>query len=204
LITPYYVFDEVAGLIHYGKLPEVPSTLLNVGTGLGVRYHNDTLMRSLYDVNEIKMLVTSGEKLFKDTAFWKMLSQVRRGFKLKILLLDSDSPAVVAREESAYNDKERGFLKEEIRQNIETLKRMAAHFREIGGPIQIECKLYGQPPSFRMTFIGAQRLLVASYVRGERTGTDTIFYDLKQEGDLFYGFKAAFEIIESSARQVLC
>jgi hypothetical protein len=158
----------------------------------------------LHEVDEINLLMTSGEKLFSDMAFWKMLSQVRRRLSIKILLLDPDSPAATRRERTAYRDKKTNFLGQEISENIGTIKRMAKHFRNSASPLKIQCKLYSERPSFRMTFIGKDRLLVASYVEDRRTGFDTLFFDVSgdQEGGLFDGFKREFERIESTAKRL--
>ena len=204
LIIPYYVFDELAELIQKGKLPKRQEGPASVNIGSSIRYHNDTLSRSIHDVNEIQILVTSGEYLFKDAFFWKILSQVHKEFNLKLLLLDPDSPAATEREESTYEDKIEGFLRKEIRENIETIKRMSVHFSESGSQVHMQCKLYSELPLFRMTFIGMQRLLIASYLDGKRTGFDTVFYDIHadQENDLFCGFKGMYEKLESTAEPI--
>lgn len=204
-IIPNYVFDEVAELIRRGKLPGRENGSASINVGSGIRYHNDALIRSLHDVEEIQMLATSGEHLVKDASFWKLLSQVHREFNLKVLLLNPDSPAAAERERKAYTDKSEEFLLDEIRENIETIKRMSTHFEKSGSRVHIQGKLYSEPPIFRMTFIGTRRLLVASYQEGKRTGFDTMFYDIQadQEGNLFHGFRAEYDRIEAIAKQIL-
>ena len=203
-VIPNHVFDTVAELIRRGEQLKAPKIWGGVNVGIGIGFHNDILIRSLYDVDEIRLLVTSGEKLFKDACFWKALSQVSGEMRLKILMLDPDSPSVYVREKRAYSEKKRGFLAEEIRENIETIKRMSDYFDRIGKPVHIQCSVYSESPSFRMTFIGRHRLLVTSYVEGKRTGDTTVFYDIssQQKGTLFDGFDREYRRIESTARSV--
>jgi len=207
-IIPYYVFDEVEELIQKGELPKRRYGQAKVKVGRGIRYHNDTLITSVPNVDEIQILATSGEKLFSDTFFWKKLCQVKnRKFYLKMSLLDPTSSAVEEREESAYTDKEKkgeGFLRKEIEENIATINRMSDYFEKRKSRVRIQCNLYNEQPLFRMTLIGGKRLLIAPYLKGKRTGYNTVFYDISadKESDLFYGFKKMYERIESTATPI--
>jgi hypothetical protein len=205
LIPPSYVLDEVAEIVKKGKVGVTNKGMVNLEIGSGIRYHNDILFRSMYDTGEIRMLATSGEHIFRDAAFWKVLSQLRRTFKIEILLLDYESKDVHEREKLAYADKTKEFLQEEIKENIHTISRMSNDLSQGSSSINIICKLYQELPAFRMTFVGAQRSLVAAYQANQRTGPDTIFYDIHavKEGDLFYGFEFEYNRISSRARQIL-
>ncbi|NHW00150.1 MAG: hypothetical protein HA496_11065 [Thaumarchaeota archaeon] len=66
---------------------------------------------------------------------------------------------------------------------------MSEYFIENKKPVHIVCSLYDELPSFRMTFIGDQKLLITSYEKGKRTGHETVFYEISpQMQTLFDGF----------------
>jgi len=202
LVIPNYIFDGIAELIKNGKQriqPEIPEKK-NIVVGIG--YHNYHVTRGLQDADEVRLLVTSGEKIFEDTSFWKALSQVRREIILKILMLNPDSPLVEKREKEAYPDKPLGFLKEEIHENVETIKRMSNYFMK--KPIKIKLLIWDDRdmPPFRMTFIGKDRLLVTSYEPEKRTGSETIFRDItpQEMGELLEGFNREYDRIEKLAK----
>lgn len=197
---PQYVFSEIANLIG-GKAPLTkPNESINPGTG--IRFHNDILRQCLDNISEIRLLVTSGEKFFKDVVFWRSLKNRRKKLLIEILMLDPDSTAVKKRQKGAYQKYEDEFLKTEIKENIQFLKRMVKFFRQKKSPITIKSAKYQNLPSFRMTFIGTQRLLVTSYEERKRTGENTLFYDIHDtdgEGLLLEAFKKEYRRIAESA-----
>lgn len=200
---PNHYFDEIAEIIKTKKNPfrPSPSEIISVR---GIALHNYILTRSFFDVNEVRLLVTSGEKMFQDINFWNALFKVKRDLVLKILMLNPRSYSTKIREREAYRDKPEGFLANEIKENIETLRRMSDYFVKINKPIHIICSLYDELPSFRMTFIGDQKLLVTSYEREKRTGQETIFYEItSQMQTLFDGFNQEYQRIEAHSKTII-
>jgi len=202
-VIPNYIFGEIAELIKGNQRPMESRIVERVNVGIGINSHNYIIARALYDTDEVRLLLTSGEKIFSDVNFWRALSRVRKEIKVKILMFNPDSPLIEEREKEAYADKPQGFLADEIRENIETIKRMSNYFVKMKKPVNIQCYLYNEPPSFRMTFIGKHRLLVTSY-QERRTGSETVFYDIisQQMGELFEGFDREYrrtEVLASPA-----
>jgi hypothetical protein len=200
-LIPRYVFDEAAELIRAAAISDNQRRPIETKVGIGVRYHNQELLKDLRNVSELRILATSGEHLFKDVAFWKALASLTRPFQLEALLLDPESPAVGRRQEAAYREKPHGFLEREIQENIDTILRMNRYFASIGGHVRLSCSLYREIPPFRMTIIGQTRALVASYEATRSTGVDTVFFDLKADDDsgLFRGFLGLYRMCEASA-----
>ena len=202
---PLTTFGSVADLIT-GKPPPPPAS--DVGwmqVGVGMQFHNDVLLRCINDVEKLRLLVTSGEKLIKDPAFWKSLFARRKEIAIEILMLDPDSAVVKSRALSSYQDKPINFLETEIRENIETIRRMTRHCRKRQIPVTIRCSVYGEPPSFRMTFLGENRLLLTSYSEGSRTDDESIFYDLSGSSEgaaLLSGCRREYTRIAGSAQPI--
>ncbi len=201
---PDYVYDELKDIIIHKPLRSEPK-LESIKTGVGIRYHNDILIKAIHEVNELAILVTSGEHLFKDVSFWKNLSKSDEEINLRLLLLDPKSKAADKREKLYVNKNDPKFFHKELEENILTIKRMSEYFKKIGKKINIECKLYGELPSFRMTFIGKKRLIIAPYSEKNPTSPNTIFYDIKadQDMELFNSFRKEFERIESNSISIL-
>jgi hypothetical protein len=149
-------------------------------------------------------LLTSGEKIFRESSFWNALSEARRPIVLEILMLDPKSPALNEREREAYSDKPKGFLEKEVQENIETIKRMSELLAKKQRRVRIICKVYGERPSFRMTFIGRERLLITSYEKGKRTGDKTIFYEFDSHNlkAMYDGFDKEYLRFEKNSRTV--
>jgi hypothetical protein len=197
---PKYVFDEAADLIRMRTISDSQRRPIETKAGVGVRYHNQEVLKDVRNVNELRILATSGEHLFKDVAFWKVLASLTRPFQVKILLLNPKSPAVGRRQESAYREKPSGFLEREIHENIETILRMDRYFAAMGGLVRLRCGLYRDIPPFRMTIMGDARALVASYESNKSTGADTVFFDLRDdEPGMFHGFLRLYTMFEASA-----
>lgn len=203
-VIPNYVFEEVTEIVKNKKEIGQPDLSPNISKGSGIRFHNDKLFRCLREVNQIDLLVTSGEKLFSDIAFWKSLMELKNKFTLNILMLDPDSHAAEEREKTSYNGLTKVNLRQEINENIETMKRWAGHFKKIRNQVNISCKLFSEMPSFRMSFFGDDTLLVTSYIKGKRTGLDTGFYEISKirEEGLYKGFKKEYERIAQSAKLI--
>jgi hypothetical protein len=127
--VPNHYFDEIVEIIKTGKNPQKPSSSEMIPIR-GIALHNYLLSRSFFEVKEVRLLVTSGEKMFEDKIFWDSLFKVRSPIILKILMLNPDSPYTKIREKEAYMDKPEGFLANEIRENIKILKRMSEYFIE--------------------------------------------------------------------------
>jgi hypothetical protein len=200
-VIPKYVFDEAATLIRTGVLDEGDPLPAEMKAGVGVRYHNQELFKSLGAVNELRILATSGEHLFRDVAFWKELAALNASFQLKVLLLDPASPMVPEREARAYKDKPPGFLAHEIQENIDTILRMTRHFGQ-RGRVRLQCAVYRDIPPFRMTIIGRQRALVASYEEDKPTGGATVFYNVDEGSSLLWGFRKLYDTLEAEARLI--
>jgi hypothetical protein len=199
---PQNVFGEIAAQVT-GQSPLPPDlTRERIDSGIGIRFHNDIVMRCVDDVDELRFLVTSGEKLIKDVAFWRSVGNQDRRLSIEFLMLDPDSPAVQERERTSYRDYGSGFLASEIRGNLRTIQRMAQLLAQRAKPIRVRCATYEDLPSFRMTFLGRQRLLVSAYDEGRRTGEDTIFYDISTggEGTLLQAFENEYQRIAAHAR----
>jgi hypothetical protein len=200
---PNHYFDEIVEIIKTKRNPPKPSPSEMIPVR-GIALHNYLLARSFFEVDEVRLLVTSGEKMFEDKIFWDSLFKVRRPMVLKILMLNPESPSTKVREKEAYMDKPEGFLAKEIRENIETLKRMCEYFVKVRKPVHMICSLYDELPSFRMTFIGDQKLLVTSYEKGKRTGHETIFYEISpQVQALFDGFNQEYQRIEACSKTII-
>lgn len=144
----------------------------------GVVSYYGVLFSSLHSVKEIKMLVTSGEKIFHDGAFWRYLVNLTRSFSLEILMLDPDSKFVQELELTAYNEKDRGFLRNEIKRNLEAILNIKSYLKAKPSPVDIQCWLYQDRPNLRITLIGDDRAIIAHYFPDSRTGSDTLFFDL--------------------------
>lgn len=144
----------------------------------GVESYYGALFNSLSLVTQIKMLVTSGEKVFHDGAFWRCLANLNRAFNLEILMLDPDSRYVQELETTAYSDKHKGFLHDEIKKNLEAIRNVKNYLRVNSSPVSIRCWLYRDRPNFRITLVGDERAIIAHYFPGSRTGSDTLFFDL--------------------------
>jgi hypothetical protein len=144
---------------------------------LGVNSYNSLLFSALSSVARVRMLVTTGEKVFQDGAFWRSLVKLRRPFELEILMLDPDSDLVVELERTTYSDKPAGFLREEIRTNMEAIRKVQTELKQ-GSPVSVSCWLYQDRPNLRITLVGDERAIIAHYFAGCRTGSETVFLDL--------------------------
>ena len=203
-IIPYNVYDEIAELLRTGRAIRKDERVQKIRTGSGIRFHNHELISSLTDVDQIRLLATSGETLFKDASFWKELGQLQTSIGVNILLLNPASDAARKRQTEAYEPLGSDFLHEEIDQNIDTIRRMARYFAAASKKVSLECSMYQEMPPFRMTFIGKDRALVAPYIPTSRTGEGTVFYDIRHESDgaLIEGFKAEYDRIHGSSTPV--
>jgi hypothetical protein len=199
--APTYIFDGISRLIKEGgKIAETsPNKLDDCVVATGIGEHNYVLTRSLYDVSKIRLLVTSGEKMFKDVCFWKALSQVENKMELEILMLDPESPKVRKREIAAYPELPDGFLKSEIKDNYITINRMREYFQKNQIEVDIRCGVYDKLAPFRMTFIGDNRHLIAPYGEGTRTGPETQFYELDA---LYDGFESLYKLYKESSKNL--
>ncbi len=81
---------------------------------------------------------------------------------------------------------------------------MSSYFRKKKIDVNIVCKLYEVLPAFRMTFIGENRLLIASYEKVKRTGDHTTFFDISSDGSasILQGFVNGYYEISPSAKQI--
>lgn len=199
---PDYVFDEITERIKTKENPPKEPTFKEVRTVSGIHLHNYQLSRGFHDASEVKLLVTSGEKIFRYNSFWNALCEARRPITLRILMLDPNSTSLNEREREAYSDKPKGFLKTEIQENIATIRRMSDIFAKTQKHVHIICRVYDERPSFRMTFIGRERLLVTSYEKGKRTGEHTIFYEIDRQNleDLYDGFEKEYQKFERNSK----
>ena len=200
---PDFVFDDIVERIEGKDNPPTRNQMEEIRVILGVNLHNYELAKGLLDTNEARLVVTSGEKTFTSMGFWNALSKVNRPLTLKMLLLNPDSAFVTKRQEEAYQDKDPGFLKKEIEENIETIKRLSKILTEKNRNLHIECLLYDLDTSFRMTFINEDRLLVTSYKKDKRTGKTTIFYEINHNlTGLYLGFEQEYFNLEQKATPV--
>jgi len=203
--TPDYIFDEITERIRTKENP--PRKLLNreIRTISGISLHNNQLSLGFRYAQEVRLLITSGEKIFRESSFWNALSEARSPIILEILMLDPDSYSLKEREQEAYSDKPKGFLKKEIQENIETIKRMSDILKEKKKHAQIVCGVYSERPSFRMTFIGKEQLLVASYEKGIRTGEETVFYEFDPHNfkAMYCGFEREYQRFRKNSRIIL-
>lgn len=207
-VIPQNTFSEIRDILTEEPPAPLRKAKETLKSGTGIRFHNDILMRCIGDIDQIRFLVTTGEKFFKDVAFWNSLVKRTSEIKIEVLMLNPDSPVVENRQQATYHDKPTGFLKTEIVQNVATLRRMSLYFanlRKRQKPIvSIRCGIYDDLPSFRMTFIGKNRLLVSSYDEGRRTGEQTLFYDIntRHEGTLFLGFNNIYRKLAANAKWI--
>jgi hypothetical protein len=157
------------------------------------------------NVDSLCLLVTSGEKLFKDIAFWTALSGRKSQLSLEVLVLDPNSSAAKERARIVYRDKGAGFFEDEIRESIETLRRMSDYFAKKGEPVTVSCAQYDSCPSFRMTFIGTNRLLVTAYDEVTRTGDNTPFLSIlaDTERSLIRGFEKEYQRVRGSSQKLI-
>lgn len=176
--VPGFIYDDAVQTINTESL-EVPRTdKAELGSLLlGVDSYNSLLFSALSSAGKIKMLVTSGEKVFQDGAFWRSLANLTRPFQLDILMLDPDSNLAEELERTTYSDKPAGFLREEIRANTEAIRGVRTQLKK-DSPVSIRCWLYQDRPNLRITLLGDRRAIIAHYFPGYRTGSDTVFFDL--------------------------
>jgi hypothetical protein len=173
---PGYVYDQGASKIGLRDREEVESP--DVGLLLGLAAYNRELLAALPTVSRLRMLVLSGEKVFRDNMFWRRLSAADREVSLEVLLLDPKSEAVGEIEATAYKDRDPGFLRSEIQDNLIAIERVSSSFRSSGKPISIECRLYRERPRVRLTILDDSRVLLTPYLLYAKTGSHTPFVSL--------------------------
>lgn len=174
--TPGYLYDEAAAVLS-GTSPATLPPLSPGSVVQGISGYNRLLFEALPAVSTLRMLVISGEKVFRDGAFWRTLSQSRREVHIEILMLDPFSPAVEELQKSTYNDKAQGFLRQEIQENLAVLERVITEMKRGRRSPSIEYRLYTCRPAWRLTILDDSRAIIAPYLTHSRTGDSTIFTD---------------------------
>jgi hypothetical protein len=200
------VFDEVVERIKTKKSSQEIDSSQKINMMMGINEHNYLLSSSFQGKNNLKLLMTSGEKTFRDIGFWNSLSEVKQPMVLEILLLNPNSSYIESREEEAYLDKYRkGFLKKEISKNVETIKRIGNIIKNSNNKVEIVCRFYNDKSGFRMTFVGNDTLYVTSYKKENRTGKDTVFYELNRHDQdaLFSGFETEYYNIRKNSEKIV-
>lgn len=199
--VPSFLYHEAAEVVNTEKqsspLPKLGSVLL------GVDRYRGQLFNALYTASKIRMLVTTGEKVFQDGAFWRQIVNLKGPFRLEILMLDPESPYVAELWEEAYfDDYEKEFLKEEIETNIKAIRKVRAYLKQKNAPITIHCRLYQERPNLRMTLIDGERALIAHYFPGRRTGSDTLFFDVygPHAGSFLKSLEQQFKNLKKDAK----
>ena len=202
---PDYVFDEVTERIKTKENPTPVPDFKEIKTISGIHLHNFLLSRSFYDVDEVRLLVTSGEKIFRDISLWDDLSEVRREIALKILMLKPNSTSVNERERSLFGQAERFLEERNPREHRANQKNALLFYENPEACAHNLQSLYDELPSFRMTFIGSERLLVTSYEKGKRTGEETIFYEITPQHfkAIYDGFDQEYLKIERNSKIVI-
>ncbi|MBD3192758.1 MAG: TIR domain-containing protein [Candidatus Heimdallarchaeota archaeon] len=205
---PPYIFDDIMEIIEKGSIEEdITGEQVNKFK-VGIRYHNYHVYERLADVYKLEILVTSGQKFFNDISLWEKLARGRRELELRILFLDPNSKAAKEREEQAYKkyEKEPGYLKKEIYENIDEIKRMTEYLNENYQKtnIKVKCRLYKEKPIFRMTFINDKTLLLAIYPENKRTGAKTKFFIIERDKqkEFYEAFKNEYERIFAAAEPI--
>jgi hypothetical protein len=201
--VPGFLYDRAIQLINAGMSTSTLTEEVSPGTvHMGVDRHNAQLYSALSSASTIKMLVTTGEKVFNDGVFWRTLAKQNRKVDLEILMLDPQSKDTEELELIAYWDKEDGFVRKEIEQNIEVIRKVQDNFQNISPPKSVQCWLYQNRPPFRMTFLGDQRVLIALYFPNARTGSETLFFDVygSPASKFFQWSKDFFDSIQKSGK----
>ncbi len=200
--TPGFLYDMAARAVSLGSveaLPNVQKTDLG-NLFVGIDRFNEVLFHLLPAVTNMKFVVTSGEKVFHDGAFWRLLLNRKARFDLEVLLLNPVSSCADVVERARYSDKPCGFLRNEITRNIDVLRAMGEYFVRTGAPVSVRLWLYDEIPKLRMTFVGGRRVVVAHYVGDARTGSDTLFLDIA--GDAVQQFGHEYERLREGAQEV--
>ncbi len=197
-------YDQISNIIKTKENPVTGEIMQSIIQIKGIAFHNEELIGKLNHVEEIRLLVTSGEKIFNEKKFWEQLSKVKKTLILKILMLNPDSPATQKRQDEAYDDKPADYLAEEIRENLVTITRMRIELEKKKSAVKILCSLYDELPPFRLTFIGTETLLVTAYDKDKRTGKETEFYRIthQQMGPIFDGFSLDYDALEAKSKMV--
>ncbi len=175
--VPAFLYDEVARQIVAPEIPFERSTKSQVF--IGISRHNVELYQALGTASSIKMLVTTGEKVFRDITLWRRLS-AQRDLSLDILMLNPESPWLEVAEQLRYLNKSKGFLGKELNANIEGIEKLRSR---LAHPDKVRLFLYDTLPQLRITLIDGRRAIMAYYMSGLRTGPDTLFVDVKGESD---------------------
>lgn len=201
---PPYIFDDINEIFQKGSIEENVKGEISNKFEIGIRYHNYRVYERLSDVYELDLLVTSGQKFFNDISIWEKLSKGKRELKFNILFLDPNSDAAKEREQQAYKKykKKQGFLREEILENVDEIKRMANYLKKnYNTNIKVDCRLYSEKPIFRMTFINNKTLLLATYPENKRTGAKTKFFIINkdEQEELYQAFKNEYTRIFAHA-----
>jgi hypothetical protein len=194
--TPHYLYKQLAKKV---MGTEEKIDIHEDTSWVGISQHNFELFKSLETTPELHMLLTSGEKLFKDVCFWNILLRNRKFNELKAIMLEPGSPAANDREKSAYPDFESGELSVEIQNNMDTIFRMNRFFRKNDRPVDMEVYTIDRLPAFRITFTGKDRVIVASYVADQRTDSKTCFFEVDE---LKQGFRRFYQETLGSAEKV--
>ncbi len=171
-----------------------------------MRHHHEALLQAIKDGGSIVLLATSHEKVIKDITFWRSLLAARGRVKIEFIFLDPTSVAAVTRERQSYLQKGGGFLREEIRENMAMIARMA---RTLGAnrpksKLAIRMSTSDVLPDYRITLLSQKRVLVAPYHQGQRTGISTNFADVASqlEPKMFSQFEGELAEIQKKAREV--
>jgi len=204
---PPYIFDDINEIFQNGSIEENVKGEVSHKFEVGIRYHNYRVYERLSDAYELDLLVTSGQKFFNDISIWEKLSKGKGELKFNILFLDPLSDAAKEREQQAYKKYKRkpGFLRDEISENIDEIKRMADYLRKnYKTNITVDCRLYNEKPIFRMTFINNKTLLLATYPENKRTGSKTKFFIINkdEQEELYLAFRKEYNRIFEQATPV--
>ncbi len=204
--TPGFLYEDAARRVsdrrwHESSVfddPQVHKTKLGT-LFVGIDAFNSTLFQALSRVSTVRILVISGEKVFYDGAFWRTIARKGQAFKVEILMLRPDSPIVREFELASYKDKPNGFLEEEIGSNLQVIQAVADHLRNIRSPVQLTCWLYDERPALRMTLLDETRTIFSHYIKGSRTGRDTLFLDV--DGLQAAAFRKEYFRVKEQAQQ---
>ncbi len=201
---PAFLYDSAVRVIKAGSL----SALREIGESqlgnilLGIDRYNEILFRLLSTVAKLKMVVTLGEKVFQDGAFWRYLVNRETAFELEVQMLSPTSGDVKRLEKESYSDKPAGFLRQEIEANLEVIQAVSRYLMSKRSPVTVRGWLYPKRTAVRTTFAGEDRAIFALYSRGLRTGSDTVFVDVQgpQVGTLLEGLRADYEALKRAAK----
>lgn len=209
--VPSFIYDDAIRLLNNTSLSRDDefqdiSELNRFGNlFVGISNFNKVLFSLISLVPNIKMLITSGEKVFQDAAFWRHLLNIKRPFLLEVLMLDPNSEFVDELEKTTYSDKPKGFIRQEIENNIEVISNVSNRLRQDKSAVEVKSFLYKNRPEYRITIIGDERLIISHYLYKTRTGEKTLFIDLygAQTKKFVESIYKIYENVKASSNQVV-